>query len=475
MHTFYNHLYTINDVVQFRLPGRAPTVVVFDPEEMLKVHKASGPQPLGSTNQLWPFVKYFAERQTKYKGTPMAFSDGQDWKHLRHAMQEGLFGYEDAQSYVPLIAQVGRDIAERIPKHEKDILQYLNLATFELIHSVIFGIRTNVLEESKANPVDLEFVKATFGAFKHGADLMFDPVASMIAVADKLPPQAKASIPQSAWEKYDYFCQSMNSILDIGAGKVKQLIAESVESKYKSDSTGTKPLLVRYILSGQLNEDQMVLNVAGLLQGGVDTTANTLAWSLTRLAQFPHVQKPLRDEIRAVKPNPDALWTAEELGQLKLLSSFVDETMRLVPTAQGHLRTPLDDCVVTSRRQNVSYTIPKGSRVQFISSPLQNDPSIVSNPAEFKVDRFTRECKHARRGTPEAKIDHPLTDVFSWGPRMCLGARLAKIELVLTLAEVIGMHNIGFQDSRTNRNIGVFNSFLTRPDPIPEFRFTKAT
>lgn len=403
----------------------------------------------------------------------MAFTlDPEYWKKQRHALQKGLFGFEDASSYVPLFAGTIKEAVSLFPTEgSRDIHPYLNKLTFEVIHSVFFGKPANAVNPLKAKPEDLRFVQATARTFNHGGALYHNPVARMILNMDQLTPELKARIPQPVLDEWNGFCQAVEEILEIAMGRIDNALAQGPDPNAPS-----QPLLFRYQREGKLTNDELLLNCAGLVQAGVDTTANTMLWCLTRLGQYPTVQHKLREEIQSIGKSKAELWTADQLQSLKLLSSFVDETMRLTPTALGHLRTTLEDCEVVSHRlDGKRFRIPAGTKIMFSSQPMRNDPKFVESPHEFQLQRFTRECKHARRGTDQAKLDHPISDVFSFGPRMCLGARLAKIELLNMLAETIEQFHVGFVDENVGKQIGVSNNFLTRPDPIPQFKFTPST
>jgi cytochrome P450 len=56
---------------------------------------------------------------------------------------------------------------------------------------------------------------------------------------------------------------------------------------------------------------------------------------------------------------------------------------------------------------------------------------------------------------------------------MCLGARLAKLELLNILAETLDQYD-RVEFTNANQTIGVANAFLNRPDPIPDIKFTRA-
>ena len=66
-------------------------------------------------------------------------------------------------------------------------------------------------------------------------------------------------------------------------------------------------------------------------------------------------------------------------------------------------------------------------------------------------------------------FDHPLMrDGFGHGPRMCLGARVAQLELQLVVAHVIRAHRLSVDGAR---GFHVANHASTYPDPAPKLKF----
>lgn len=74
--------------------------------------------------------------------------------------------------------------------------------------------------------------------------------------------------------------------------------------------------------------------------------------------------------------------------------------------------------------ESITYgdiTIPKGATVMIPLFHILMNPSIYPEPEKFDPDRFSSENK---------KIRNPLSFMpFGQGPRLCLGMRLAYLEL----------------------------------------------
>ena len=84
----------------------------------------------------------------------------------------------------------------------------------------------------------------------------------------------------------------------------------------------------------------------------------------------------------------------------------------------------------------LSFTAPRNCNKK--TPPTQRDPRIVDRPEEFLPQRWLPDAVQARSGTPAEILDNKiLASIFGFGPRMCLGARLAKNELYSLVSRII--------------------------------------
>lgn len=127
---------------------------------------------------------------------------------------------------------------------------------------------------------------------------------------------------------------------------------------------------------------------------GHETTMNTLAHLLWQLARRPDLQDRLRSEPA-------------------LMPAVINETLRLwTPVDHG---TRLTTCAV----EVDGTTIPAGARVVMLAGAANRDPAVFADPDDFRPDR--------------ARAGH-LT--FGNGVHACVGARLARLELLSVLREL---------------------------------------
>ncbi len=84
------------------------------------------------------------------------------------------------------------------------------------------------------------------------------------------------------------------------------------------------------------------------------------------------------------------------------------------------------------------YSVPAEKRVVIAPHPIQMDPSLVEDVDKFIPERWSEEEVAKRKGTRKELIDHILCKrPFSFGARMCLGSRVAELEIKAFLAHLV--------------------------------------
>lgn len=144
---------------------------------------------------------------------------------------------------------------------------------------------------------------------------------------------------------------------------------------------------------------------------GYDTTASSLIFATYLVAAHSSVQKQIASEVSRMPSR-----TYENLRKSLLVQSTYKEALRLYPSAYFLPRESNQDDVIGGVK------IPAGSQIFLSVRHIQRHPDYFSQPNEFVADRFVNEIKHPFSFIP-----------FGGGPRICIGAALAKLEATLVL------------------------------------------
>ena len=172
--------------------------------------------------------------------------------------------------------------------------------------------------------------------------------------------------------------------------------------------------------TGGMSDEQLRDEVMTLFLAGHETTALTLAWSWYLLGKHPEAEKKFHAELDEVLGGRDA--TMADLPRLKFTEQIAKECLRLYPPAYGLGREAIEDCEIGG------YRVPKGTQVFMFQWSTQRDPRFYDRPDEFMPERWTEEFIQ--------RLPKYAYFPFGGGPRACIGASFAMMEIILALATI---------------------------------------
>jgi cytochrome P450 len=170
----------------------------------------------------------------------------------------------------------------------------------------------------------------------------------------------------------------------------------------------------------QMDDRQLRDEVMTLFLAGHETTALTLAWTWYLIGKHPEVEKRFHAELDEVLSGREA--TMADLRRLKFTEQIAKECMRLYPPAYGLGREAIDDCEIGG------YQVPAGTQVFMFQWSTQRDPRFFDDPLAFKPERWAEDF--------EASLPKYAYFPFGGGPRACIGASFAMMEIILVLATI---------------------------------------
>jgi len=167
-----------------------------------------------------------------------------------------------------------------------------------------------------------------------------------------------------------------------------------------------------------LDEDELVGHTGVIFAAGHETSTNALAWTLLLLSQHPDVACDLSDELAGVlKGDPP---TVEQLAKLPLLDAVVKESMRVLPPVPIHPR------LVAEETELAGHRLRAGTELFLSIFHMHHDPELFEQPERFLPSRWSRIKPSPYEYNP-----------FSAGPRMCIGASFASMEIKIVLATLL--------------------------------------
>lgn len=170
----------------------------------------------------------------------------------------------------------------------------------------------------------------------------------------------------------------------------------------------------------RMSDRQLRDEVMTLFLAGHETTALTLAWSWYLLGTHPAAEARFHQELDEVLGGRAP--TMADLPRLKFTEQIAKESMRLYPPAYGLGREAINDCEIGG------YPVPRGTQVFMFQWVTQRDPRFYDRPDEFMPERWTPEFVE--------RLPKFAYFPFGGGPRACIGAAFAMMEIILCLATI---------------------------------------
>jgi cytochrome P450 len=191
-----------------------------------------------------------------------------------------------------------------------------------------------------------------------------------------------------------------------------------------------------------LTDEQVRHEAMTLFLAGHDTTAGALPWVWYLLAKHPEAEARLVEEVERVLHGRTP--TAEDLPQLAYTHLVVKETLRLYPQAYVlFARVAAEDVELAG------YQIPRGSQLYPVPYIIHHDARWYADPERFEPERFA----------PQRFDQLPSCAwiPFGAGPRACIGAAFATMEMVLVIAAIVQRVRLSLAPGQAD------------PEPLPLF------
>ncbi len=246
--------------------------------------------------------------------------------------------------------------------------------------------------------------------------------------------------PLTGMLRYDIPGLPYSRFLDLAAeisSGMRQMIASKRASVGDQGDVLAMLLQARDEEGQELSEAQLAGHVALLFAAGHETSSNALTWTLFLLAQHPDIAAALHDELAGVLGG--AAPTVEQLSQLPLLERVIKESMRIFPPVPLNTRVAHVDTTVGG------FEIPTGTELVMSIYHIHHDPALYPNPERFDPARWESLDPTTFEYTP-----------FSGGPRMCIGASFAMMEMKIVLAMLLQRYRFTLPpNSRVDRSVAI--------------------
>ena len=166
----------------------------------------------------------------------------------------------------------------------------------------------------------------------------------------------------------------------------------------------------------------------GPMLAGLDTVANSLSFMLYALLAHPEVLQRVQAEVDAAWGSGTLSW--EQLKQMPDLQGAMMETLRRYPVAGGHRAR------VARPLTLAGYRLEPGQDVEVAMTVPHFLEELYPNPLQFDLDRFRPPRNEHRKPGAYAP--------FGLGDHTCLGAGIAEVQLMTTMATLLSNYTLQF-------------------------------
>ncbi|XP_029372597.1 sterol 26-hydroxylase, mitochondrial isoform X2 [Echeneis naucrates] len=400
--------------------GSFDLVNVASPELISQVIQQEGRYPVRAVLPHWK--EY---RQLRGQADGLHVGTGPEWYRLRSVLNPKMLKLREVSAFSATVHNVVGDLLQRIEhlRHQsqdrttvRDLTSELYKFGFEGISSILFETRLGCLQEQIPEDT-LRFIAAT------GSMLMLSDLVTLF------PRWTRSILP--FWKR---FVQAWDDLYGVARMLIDRRIAE-INAQVSSGEPAEGMYLTYLLSSDKITRAEVDISVTELLLGGVDTTSNTLSWTLYHLARDGRAQERLYREVDSVCPHRREP-TLDDIGQMPFLKAVIKETLRLYPVVPGNGRFVSENEVVVD-----NYWFPRKTQFHLCHYTVSHDEAQFVDPESFIPERWLR--RQTARGQPVLFQHHPYSFIpFGVGVRGCVGKRVAEMEMYFALSRLMQHYKI---------------------------------
>ncbi|XP_051917356.1 cholesterol side-chain cleavage enzyme, mitochondrial [Hippocampus zosterae] len=385
--------------------GYYESVNIINPEDAAILFKAEGSYPKRLKVEAW--TSYRDYRNHKYG---VLLKNGPEWRSNRIILNKEVISPKMLGNFVPLLDEVGHDFVARVHKKIErsgqnkwttDLSQELFKYALESVSAVLYGERLGLM---------LDYIDPEVQHFIDSISLMFKTTSPMLYIPPALLRLIRAKVWLDHVDAWDGIFNHADRCI------------QNIYSQLRQENGHTKKypgVLASLLMLDKLSIEDIKASVTELMAGGVDTTSITLLWTLYELAGHPSLQEELRAEVMSARQQSQGDMM-EMLKKIPLVKGAIKETLRLHPVAVSLQRYTAEDIIIQK------YHIPKGTLVQLGLYAMGRNPKVFYRPEQYQPSRWLRTESHYFRSLS-----------FGFGPRQCIGRRIAEAEMQIFLIHML--------------------------------------
>jgi cytochrome P450 len=332
-------------------------------------------------------------------GRGIATSQGDQWLWARRMMQP-LFVKGQIAAYAPLVTDATAAM----------LAGWAGKSRLNLYHELL-ALNHRILGRLLFN-VDLAEHQATLKALAFAREYTNARINALVSIPAGWPTPRNRQF-QRAVEHLDTFAYGLIRAARAQNREGNDLLSALLHLRDEKTGEG--------MTDTQLHDELMTLFFAAY-----EDPANALTWALGVLTHAPEMMARLRDEVDTVLGGRTP--TYDDLAALPYTGAVVEETLRLYPPTWSLLRDVVEDDHIGG------YAVTAGSSILINIHLAHRLPESWPNPETFQPERFLPENAAGR--SRYAYLP------FGGGPRQCIAAAFALMQMKLMLAMVVQHYSL---------------------------------
>lgn len=357
--------------------------------------------------------------------------------HVRQILTQDYPGFiKDTIDYRVLAQSLGRGLVTsegELWRQQRQLMQPMfTNRTVNGFDSIINAMTAQMLQRWEQHPADaairldremghLAFQVVSRALFGTDIDQYSAQIVEILKVINTNPQTLRAMLTLLPWlpvPSNRHFLRMRKQLDQI----VHELIAYRRAQGIGDNDMLDRLLAARDTETGKgMSEIQLRDEIVTLLLAGHETTGTAIAWTLYLLSQHPQIEMQLVAELDSALSGAPA--TSSDLARLPFLKQVMQESLRLYPPIWALARQN------TAAMKLGGYRIPAGSYLVIPVYSLHRHPDYWSDAEKFDPGRFAPQREASRHSYCYLP--------FSAGPRTCIGANMAMLEIQLVLAQVL--------------------------------------
>nr|AKQ00288.1 cytochrome P450 CYP6HM1 [Apolygus lucorum] len=387
-----------------------PVLIVRDPELMENIMIKDFSHAYNRNNMVEPDTNPLAKHLVNYRD--------EKWKHLRNKLTP-TFSSGKLKGMHPQLLACGDSFVKYLTKNPGDaqVKDLFGRFSMDVVSSVAFGLDLDVMNNPDSKFYEIGksvFAPNFFVRFFFMLQSFLAPLYKKLGL-NLLPKSMEKLFVDAVKQTLEY--REKNNVTRQDYLHILTELKKKDDELVKNKELDPNSLDV-------FDEQSIISNSFVFFAAGYETTGSTLSYLFYELALNQDVQEKVYQEIKTVLEKHNDELTFEAVGEMTYVEQAINEALRLHPPGVA------GDRVITKDYQipGTDVVLPKGTAVLMQVYGMHLDPKYFPEPHAFRPERFDPEKNEIIKGTYLP---------FGAGPRICIAARFAKIEMKVCTAMLL--------------------------------------